>query len=123
MNSTEFLDRLFDVIRDEARANPAFAARLVKAAGGQVTFTERDKVAVLNPLEVAAEGGPNAVRSAFETLDPLQLRTLLKEHNLASAIDVRSRGKADLLDMLAVRATARVASRSSMAPPPQDGTS
>lgn len=122
MNPTEFLDKLFDVIRDEARSNPAFAARLVKAAGGHVTFESKDKVAVLNPLEVAAQGGPNAVRSAFESLDAVELRAVLKEHNLASAIDVRSRGKADLLDMLAVRATARVASRTSMPPPPANGS-
>ncbi|MEL6568384.1 MAG: hypothetical protein AAFQ22_08205 [Pseudomonadota bacterium] len=118
MTPTDFLDRLFDVIRDEARANPAFAARLAKAAGAQITFAETEKAVVLNPLEVAAEGGANSVRAAFESLDVVALRALLKEHNLASAIDVRSRGKADLLDMLAVRATARVASRSSMTPPP-----
>lgn len=121
MNPTEFLDKLFDVIREEARSNPAFAARLVKAAGGHVTFESKDKVTVLNPLEVAAQGGPNAVRSTFESLDAVELRAVLKEHNLASAIDVRSRGRADLLDMLAVRATARVASRTSM-PPPANGS-
>jgi len=117
MTPTEFLDRIFDVIREEAQANPAFAARLVKAAGGEVSFPARAAVQVLNPIEIASKGGAEAVRRAFEGFEAVELRQLLKEHGLASAIDVRSRSKRDLLDMLAVRATARMASRSSQAPP------
>jgi len=116
MSPTEFLDRIFDVIREEARANPSFAARLVRAAGGEVTFEASDTKRVLNPLEIAASGGPSAVKTAFERLDAVALRQVLKEHNLASGVDTRSRSKAELLDMLAVRATARVASRSSLKP-------
>ncbi|MEM1149796.1 MAG: hypothetical protein AAGI03_04460 [Pseudomonadota bacterium] len=117
MTPSEFLDRFFDVIREEAETNPAFAARLVKAAGAEVSFEVEDKAAILNPLEVAAEAGSDGVRQAFDSFDSAALKDVLVQHNLASRSDMRSRGKSDLLDMLADRATSRVTSRSSVATP------
>lgn len=114
IGAAEYLDQLFEVIREEARANPEFAARLVRATGGKVVFPERDKAVLLNPLDIAAREGPEGVVDHYTSLDASTLRRVLKEHNLATPVDVRTRSKDDLLDMLARRACERVAARSSM---------
>ena len=116
IGAVEYLDRLFDVIREEARANPGFAARLVRATGGEVTFPSSDKAVLLNPLEIAAKTGAQGVLEQFDSLDAATLRRVLKAHNLATPVDVRTRSKDELLDMLSRRAAERVASRSSSKP-------
>lgn len=112
----EYLDRLFEVIREEARGNPQFAARLVRATGGEVSFPERDKEVLLNPVDIAAREGAEGVYDQFASMDVSTLRRVLKAHNLATPVDVRAKNKDDLLSMLSRRAMERVASRSSIKP-------
>ncbi|MCI4644488.1 MAG: hypothetical protein MRY64_06870 [Hyphomonadaceae bacterium] len=114
IGAAEYLDRLFEVIREEAHANPEFAARLIRATGGEVTFPEKDKAVLLNPLDIAAREGAEGVVDQYASLDASTLRRVLKTHNLATPVDVRTRSKEDLLNMLAQRACERVASRSSI---------
>ena len=116
LGAGEYLDRLFDVIREEALGNPEFAARLVRATGGQVTFPERDKEVLLNPVEIAAREGAEGVHDQFASRDVSTLRRVLKAHNLATPVDVRGKKKEDLLGMLSRRAMERVAARSSLKP-------
>ena len=114
IGASEYLDRLFEVIREEARANPEFAARLIRATGGAVEFPERDKAVLLNPVDIAAREGPEGVTDQYASMDASTLRRVLKEHNLATPVDVRGRNKSDLLDMLSRRAMERVSARSSI---------
>lgn len=113
LSAAEYLDRLFDVIREEARANPEFAARLVKATGGQIVFDAADRVALINPVELAARGGEPAVREAAVSLSEGDLRKILKAHGLATPVDVRARTRDELTEMMAQRAAERAKSRSS----------
>lgn len=111
LSAADYLDRFFEEIRAEARGNPAFAARLVRALGGEITFAERDKIVIAAPLEIAAAGGQAALRDTFGTLDAAGLRKVLRTANLASSVDVRGRTAEELLDLLVRRATAKMDER------------
>lgn len=113
LSAVEYLDRLFDVIREEARANPEFAARLVKATGGSIVFDADDRAALINPVELAAHGGETALRETLGPLEAVDLRKVLKVHGLASPVDVRGRSKDELVDMLVRRAVERATARTS----------
>ncbi len=104
LSASEYLDRAFDVIRDEARANPAFASRLVKALGGEVMFPRAQKKHILNPLSVAAVETEAAMRALFSDLSATELKALLRQYNLASAVDIRGLDGKALLDLLVRRA-------------------
>ncbi len=113
LSAAEFLDRAFEIIREEARDNPAFAARLVKALGGDVVFPDTARREVLNPISVAASETEAAMRSLYESFSAAQLRGVLRDHNLASAVDTRGLDGPALLDMLVHRARAKARERMS----------
>lgn len=113
LTATEYLDRVFDVIREEARDNAAFAARLVKALGGEVVFDTGQTAALLNPLEIAEQGGEVALRTQVANLEAGDVRAILKTHGLATPVDMRAKGADALIDMLVRRTLERLASRSS----------
>ncbi len=116
LSPAEYLDQAFDVIREEARDNPGFAARLVKALGGEVVFPNSAKREVLNPLTVAAGETEAAMRDIYASLSAAELRGVLRDFNLASAVDVRGLDGPVLLDMLVRRAKAKVGERMSARP-------
>lgn len=113
LTATEYLDRMFDVIREEAAANPEFAARLVNATGGEVVFPATLRATLLNPVALAAQGGEASLRAACAEMSVTDLRKVLKDSGLATPIDVKAKDQTDLLDMLVQRALARASSRSS----------
>ena len=116
LTAAEYLDRAFEVIREEARDNPAFAARLVKALGGEVVFANAAKREVLNPLAVAAGETEAAMRDIYASLSAAELRGVLRDHNLASSVDVRGLDGPELLEMLVRRARAKSGERMSARP-------
>ena len=61
LDPVAYLDRFFDEIRDEARNNPKFADRLVKALGAEVVFDDDVKKDVINPFILAG----NKTRAEF----------------------------------------------------------
>ncbi len=107
------LDRFFEEIRDEARGNPAFAARLVKALGGEIVFDAADRRHLLNPIAMALSGDEARFRAEFAAMVAADLRAVLRDFNLASAVDMRGRDKAELVDMLWQRALAKGQERAS----------
>ncbi|NBC21282.1 MAG: hypothetical protein GVY06_09630 [Alphaproteobacteria bacterium] len=113
LSAVDYLDQAFEVIREEARDNPAFAARMVKALGGEVVFPNSAKRDILNPLSVAASETETAMRNLYSGLSAAELRGVLREHNLASSVDVRGLAGPDLLDMLVRRAREKAAERMS----------
>lgn len=116
LSPTDYLDRAFEVIREEARDNPAFAARLVKALGGEVVFPNSAKREVLNPVAVAAAETEAAMRDIYASLSAVELRGVLRDFNLASSVDVRGLDGPGLLDMLVRRARAKAGERMSVRP-------
>lgn len=107
------LDRFFEEIRDEARENPAFAARLVRALGGEIVFDAANRRVLLNPIAMALAGDEAHFRAEFGAMSPADLRAVLRDFNLASAVDMRGREKGELVDMLWQRALAKGRERAS----------
>ena len=58
------LDQLFQVIRQEALGNPAFARRLLDAVGHPVQFRGEEALAAVDPILVAMQG-PEEFRRTF----------------------------------------------------------
>ncbi len=113
LDAIQFLDRFFDELREEARANPKFASRLVRAMGGQVVFEDTAKADIANPYLLAAEGDRSNFYAVFSSLKAAQIKKVLKDNNLATSIDMRGKSASDLVDMLYDRATLKVSERKS----------
>jgi hypothetical protein len=112
LTPVEYLDRFFDELREEVRANPKLAARLVKALGGDVVFDAADKAEVANPYALAT--GPKAkFLSVFSGMKLGEIKKVLKDHNLATRIDMTGKSADQLVDMMYERAARKVAQRKS----------
>ena len=111
LSAVDYLDRFFEEIRLEARANPDFAARLTRALGGEVVFAKSDIVEVANPMEIAANQGEPGLRETFAGLDAAGLRKTMRTANLATPVDMRGKDTTELTDMLVRRALAKLAER------------
>ena len=112
LTPVEYLDRFFDELRAEVRSNPALAARLVKALGGNVVFEDAAKVDIANPYAMAA--GPKAnFMSVFGAMKLGDLKKVLKENNLATRVDMNGKSAAQLVEMMYERAAMKVQERKS----------
>ena len=106
------LDRFFEELRLEMRANPELAGRLVKAIGAEVTFEGTLAVKLVNPRELAITSDEAGFRAAFAAMTLADIKTVLKAHNLASAVDMKGLKVPELIDMAYRRAVAKAAERS-----------
>jgi hypothetical protein len=113
LSAVEYVDRFFDEIRAEVRTNPRLAERLVSALGGSVTFAEEQKAEVANPYLAAARLSKPEFIATFASLKPGQLRQVLKDHNLATRIDMTGKSAEQLLEMMHERAARRIKERQS----------
>ncbi|MEO1101681.1 MAG: hypothetical protein AAFW65_07530 [Pseudomonadota bacterium] len=111
LDPVEYLDRFFDELRNEVRANPELASRLVKALGGSVVFDSGDADAVTNPFIVAAEQDKAHFYALYAPMKVSQIKRVLKDNNLATAVDVRGKTANQLIDMLYDRASYKVSER------------
>lgn len=111
----EALGMIFEVIRQEASRNPAFARRLLDAAGVPVQFIGPDSVAAADPVIAAARNEYDAFREMFLTFSEPELKKLLKAHALATDEQVRkiaTKPKKDgMVDLLWDGAKRRIAER------------
>jgi hypothetical protein len=113
LSPVEYIDRFFDELREEVRSNPRLAARLVKALGGNVVFEDKDKTEIANPYVLAASGAKAHFYSTFGAMKPAEIKKVLKQNNLATAIDMNGKSAAQLVDMLFDRASGKVSERKS----------
>lgn len=111
LTPVEYIDRFFDELRAEVRANPALAARLVKALGGNVVFGDETKGDVANPYSLAANRAQ--FFAVFGSMKQAELKKVLKDHNLATAVDVKGKSAEQLVEMMYARALAKVGERKS----------
>ena len=105
------LDRFFEELRLEIRANPPLAARLVKAIGAEVTFEAMLAAKLVNPRELATTSDEAGFRAAFAAMTLAEIKTVLKAHNLASPVDMKGLKAPELIDMAYRRAVAKAAER------------
>lgn len=91
----EALTRLFEVIREEALANPNFSRRMLTAVGCPVLFQGGEAVATADPILVAASGDYKVFHETFATFSEKDLKNLITAHGLATAEDLKGvKGKA-----------------------------
>ena len=86
----EALDRLFEVIRQEATKSPSFAKRLLEAVGFEVTFTGSDAIDAADPIAMAARMEYDGFRESLMTFEEKDLKALLKNYTLATDEQVKS---------------------------------
>ncbi len=113
LTPVEYIDRFFDELRTEVRSNPALAARLVKALGGNVVFENETKADVANPYALAAEGDKARFLGVFGSMKIGDIKKVLKDYNLATRIDMTGKNADQLIDMLYNRASRKVNERKS----------
>jgi len=113
LGAVEYIDRFFDELRSEIRANPKLAARLVKALGGNVVFEGGARLEAANPLELAARGDRAQFNAVFGAMKAAELRKVLKDNNLATPVDMTGKSAEQLLTMLHTRATRKIGERRS----------
>ncbi len=113
LDAIAYLDRFFDAIREEVRANPKLASRLVQAMGAEVVFEDTTKEDIANPYVLAANGSKSQFYSVFSPMKPSQLKRVLRDNNLATSLDLRGKSPSQLVDMLYERASLKVSERKS----------
>ena len=86
----EALERIFEVIREEAVANPTFAKRLLDAAGVTVVFSGPDAAKVADPILAAARAEYADFRESFIGFTEKDLKSLLKGFVLATDEQIKS---------------------------------
>lgn len=111
----EALTAVFEVIRQEAARSPAFARRLLDAAGVPVQFVGPEAVAVADPITAAARNEYPVFRETFLSFSEADLKKLLKGHALATDEQVKkitTKPKKDgMIDLLWDGAKRRIAER------------
>lgn len=85
----EALERIFEIIREEAVANPTFAKRLLDAAGVTVVFSGPDAAKVADPILAAARSDYASFRESFIGFTEKDLKNLLKGFALATDEQVK----------------------------------
>jgi hypothetical protein len=113
LTPVEYIDRFFDELRTEVRSNPELAARLVKALGGNVIFEDETRADIANPYALAAGESKARFLSVFGSLKVGELRRVLKDHNLATRIDMHGKSAEQLIEMMYDRASSKVRERKS----------
>jgi hypothetical protein len=111
LNAVDYIDRFFDELRSEIRANPKLAARLVRALGGNVVFENDTKAEAANPYALAAHGDGARFFSVFGSMKATEIRRVLQDNNLATRVDMAGKSQQQLVDMLYARASKKVTER------------
>jgi len=111
LSAVDYIDRFFDELRVEIRANPKLAARLVRALGGNVVFENEAKTEAANPYALAAEGDSVRFHSVFGSMKITEIRRVLRDNNLATRVDIAGKNQQQLVDMLYSRASRKVSER------------
>jgi hypothetical protein len=86
----EALERIFEVIREEAASNPKFAKRMLDAAGVTVVFSGPDAAKVADPIIAAARGDYASFRESFIGFSEKGLKDLIKGFALATSEQVKN---------------------------------
>lgn len=89
VSPNEALERIFEVIRQEAIANPAFAKRMLDAAGVRVVFEGPEAGKIADPIAMAAHSDYPAFRESFMSLPEKDLKAIIKGFSLGTDEQVK----------------------------------
>ncbi|MDX2307668.1 MAG: hypothetical protein NW216_05470 [Hyphomicrobium sp.] len=73
------IENLFQIIRDEALANPTFARRLLEAVGHKVVFRGDEALAAIDPYLIAMNG-PEEFRRTFMSMPQKQAEKIALDY-------------------------------------------
>ena len=85
----EALNQLFNVIREEAVANPRFAKRLLEAVGVPVLFQGSNAALTIDPVVAAKRHDHATFREMFSTFPEGDLKKMVTNFGLGTAEDVK----------------------------------
>jgi len=113
MNKTpaEALDDFLEVLRREFHDNPDFALRAVKALGGAIEVRGQHAAEAVNPLELVEVQGEEAATLTLKSFSTSELKKIAKNHNLATAIDLKGRNEQAIVELLVKRASYKISER------------
>lgn len=86
----EALARVFNIVIEEANANPAFARRLLAELGASVKFAGTDAAIAADPVLVAAKNDYSAFREMFQSFSEADLKKMVTNFGLGTAEDIKS---------------------------------
>ena len=90
VSSNEALEKIFEVIRQEAASNPKFARRMLEAASVTVVFQGTEAAKMVDPLVQASRHEYADFRESFLTFSEKDLKAILKGFALATDEQVKS---------------------------------
>lgn len=109
----EAIDAFLNALRAELTNNPELTYRLLAALPTNIQFDAAKASKFLSPIELVA-GKTNAqAAAALEAFSAAQLRKMTTEAHLASSNELKSIKKDELIDLIIVRASRKIAERSS----------
>jgi len=101
------LDTFFQLVRQEALANPAFGRRLVEAVGYTVTYRGEEATAAVDPVLVAMSGAEE-FRRTFLSMKAAEIKKIGEASGLFAKKEALPKGASELVDILWSRAAERM---------------
>lgn len=107
IDPAEALDKLLQVIREEAQANPRFGRRLLEAVGHPVFFRGEEALSAIDPVLVAMHGYEE-FRATFLSMKAAEIKKVGKASGLLVGASRLPTAVGDLVDLLWDRASQRL---------------
>ncbi|MEM1087992.1 MAG: hypothetical protein AAGH90_09685 [Pseudomonadota bacterium] len=107
MRAQTALNRFLQTVKDAAAEDPGLSTRLIEALGVTVLYEGDEQFEGANPVSQAKRWSPEAFKRIWGTAKVGQIKAALKDHELATATDMKGKKKAALIDLLYKRAEAR----------------
>lgn len=100
----EALNAFLKAVKDAAAEDPAFKSRLISALGFTVLYEGEEQFIGANPVEQANRWSPEAFKRIWNPARVVQIKSALKDHELATTSDIRALNKGQLIDLMYKRA-------------------
>jgi len=101
------LDKLFQVVREEALANPRFGRRLLEAVGHPVIYRGEEALSAVDPILVAMRGYKE-FRTTFLSMRAAEIKKIGRVSGLLVGANRLPTAVGDLVDLLWDRARQRL---------------
>lgn len=101
------LDDFFQIVKQEALANPAFGRRLIEAIGYKVIYRGSEAMAAIDPVLVAIEG-LEPFRATFASMKVAEVKKIGEAAGLFQRGEKLPKGLGEQIDLLWQRAQQRL---------------
>ena len=111
IEADEAISRLFDILKDAAKDDPALRSRMISALGVTVRYEGAEQFEGSDPAKMASEWSQDAFKRIWNGATAAQIKAALKEHALATSTDMRGLRKPQLVELIYERAFEQADSR------------